>query len=254
MGGSKIDFLDGDDANSIYSSYSSINGPTLQRQNTESSRLNAMSRFNPARSSFISKTSSKMDADSLSKEDIDSTRNDDLDFLEDNASNELDKDNGVGAFQRRNSSKFSRTGSTLSRRVSAKKSATATVENGISENASESGLHIAPLPPFSNAAPSSTPALQPKNTGHRDIPAVAITEPKSVSPKQPQRPRKHPIIAEETVAPVTSNSSKKEEKNGKHGNSFLIFNYKSAFGAFLSPRKKKLTKFFRHPFKSKMRD
>ena len=33
MGGSKIDFLDGDDVGSITSSYSSINGPNLQRFN-----------------------------------------------------------------------------------------------------------------------------------------------------------------------------------------------------------------------------
>ena len=33
MGGSKIDFLDGDDVGSITSSYSSINGSNLQRFN-----------------------------------------------------------------------------------------------------------------------------------------------------------------------------------------------------------------------------
>lgn len=34
MGGSKLDFLDGDDIGSIASSYSSINGPTLSRGNS----------------------------------------------------------------------------------------------------------------------------------------------------------------------------------------------------------------------------
>lgn len=39
MGGSKLDFLDGDDIGSITSSYSSINGPTLSRGNTGQVRL-----------------------------------------------------------------------------------------------------------------------------------------------------------------------------------------------------------------------
>ena len=33
MGGSKLDFLEGEDISSLTSSYSSINGPTLMRAN-----------------------------------------------------------------------------------------------------------------------------------------------------------------------------------------------------------------------------
>ena len=148
MGGSKKDFLDGDDAASIYSSYSSINGPTLQRQNTDT-RINSMSRFNPARSSFISKTSSKLgDADSLSKES-NRFNNEEENILDDSVSNndfergggEEDANNsgGQSSFQRRNSTKFSRTGSTLSRRVSGRKNSDLKLEQGIveTENAGE---------------------------------------------------------------------------------------------------------------------
>ena len=181
MGGSKVDFLDGEDAHSIASSYSSINGPTLFRQDPKI--INTMSRFNPARSSFISKSSSKMDVDSLSKEG-DNTRNDD-DFLDENVSNEFDRDDSANGsstqFQRRNSSKFSRTGSTLSRHLSKRVSADATVNNvntnknnsssdhGIHESSAEhsemtaSGLHIAPLLPFATSTSTSTPTMPAKN-------------------------------------------------------------------------------------------
>ena len=223
MGGSKKDFLDGEDAQSIYSSYSSINGPTLQRQNTDT-RINSMSRFNPARSSFISKTSSKLgDADSLSKEG-DNTRNDD-DFLDDAASNDFDREEtNSNGFQRRNSTKFSRTGSTLSRRVSSRRNnSDLKLDQGIVENTAEQtenadennggGLHIAPLPPFvnsnSNSTTTSTPQLQTKN-GHNN------NEQKTPSPKelQKQRSHKHPIIDEEaTLGNVVSSAVAKKEKS-----------------------------------------
>ena len=67
-GSSKLDFLDGEDMSSIASSYSSINGPTLVRAGDP--KVNVMSRFNPGRSSFISKSSSRNDSFSFNDNNL----------------------------------------------------------------------------------------------------------------------------------------------------------------------------------------
>lgn len=152
MGGSKLDFLDGEDIGSIASSYSSINGPTLNRD----LKVNTMSRFNPARSSFISKSSSRNDSFSFNGGETP--------FDEDEL-NEKDDDKNMAApspFKRQNSIKFSRqslrsNGSYSQRQLTNNNfidENSNTSLNGIDEekipppSSTNEAIHIAPLPPF----------------------------------------------------------------------------------------------------------
>lgn len=180
MGGSKLDFLDGDDIGSITSSYSSINGPTLMR----GGQMNSMGRFNSNRQ--LSSTSKGTENDSTSIND--NSRNEDEDFdsyftkaNNNNNEDQSDADSLAGSsFQRRNSSRY---GSSLSRKLSTRKRPVITVskvdapsfieeangevtdkkevDNNDSNNNSESidkngELYIAPLLVFNN---TSTPQL-----------------------------------------------------------------------------------------------
>ena len=122
-----------------------------------------MSRYNPARSSFISRASSKMEDNSSSY--ADNTNNED-DFAEDNEDQDISL-----YFTRRNSNRFNRQPSRRSNPM--------TVNNEISDlndrqNPEENGqkplegpsIHIAPLPPFNS---TSTPTLQHRNISQDNI-------------------------------------------------------------------------------------
>lgn len=235
-GGSKMDFLEGEDVGSISSSYSSINGPTLNRLG-DSKQINSMSRFNPARSSFISKSSSKLDNDSASIREEDN--NDE--FNDENNSGEFDRDsaNGSSSFQRRNSSRnlggFNRQNSRRSylsqnKNVSdfgidnSNDNSTSTSNNQTNETVKPSGLHIAPLLPFTS---TSTPTLTP-----RDNADAKSNNHHSANNQYQTQSQRHPIINstidEEMVAPNLK-SPNKEQKNKQPTDSFA-----SIFTASLS--------------------
>lgn len=141
MDGSKLDFLEGEDIGSLTSSYSSINGPRLAN---DTKQMSAMSRYNPSRSSFISRTSSRMDVESTSSFNENSANNDE-DFNENQ-----DNDDISASFNRNNS--FRR--SSLRRPSIGKKSNAVSFQSKQEEEFetnfenSDKKIHIAPLPAF----------------------------------------------------------------------------------------------------------
>jgi hypothetical protein len=174
MGGSKLDFLDGEDIGSIASSYSSINGPTLNRD----LKVNTMSRFNPARSSFISKSSSRNDSFSFNGGEAPF----DEDELNEKEDDKMENAAAPSPFKRQNSIKFNRhslrsNGSYSQRQLTSNNfidENSNTSLNGIDEekipptNSTNDEIHIAPLPPFGDDEPHTNGNLI-LNTINNDI-------------------------------------------------------------------------------------
>ncbi len=187
MGGSKLDFLDGEDIGSITSSYSSINGPTLMR----GGQMNSFNR-NLNSNKQITKGSSQADNDSASINDGSRNEDEDFDsyFNKTNNEDQSDADSTTGSsFQRRNSSRY---GSSLSRKLSTRKRPSISISkvetpnfieetntddadkkedssdsNNNSESVDKNGseIYIAPLLTFNS---TSTPQLAPRNPTARD--------------------------------------------------------------------------------------
>lgn len=106
-----------------------------------------MSRYNPSRSSFISGTSSRMDADSSSIAD-NSTHNEE-DFNEENEEDFSASFNRNNSFRRSSLRRHSRLSSTNPFQAPRNLNQQDSVSSNNSDNQSDSNkIHIAPLPPF----------------------------------------------------------------------------------------------------------
>lgn len=196
-----------------------------------------MSRFNPARSSFLSGSSSRLENDSSSNYGNDNTRNED-DF--ENESGEFDRDSANGSsFQRRNSSRFGRpaAGGAVKRQLSRRSSNLSTpfIENLniINENSKieinedlhgkdndgetekqndKESIHIAPLPPFNTNNSTSTPALAQRNKKERK--QSNETSSKPTSPAQANPPPSQDSFASIFAASFnTTNNTTTNEKS-----------------------------------------
>ena len=190
-----------------------------------------MSRFNPNRQSYVSRTSSRQENDSSSIYGNDASRNEEEEDFNDyfkndgNESSENDRDSANGSsFQRRGSSRFGSTLSrvSISRRPPSNKSNTTTETTNVQDESAENAgsIHIAPLLPFNNgtSTPQSTPRngshhetkVSEKKTRHKTSSSIVATidEENILSVKSPTRsPAKSPVEKPDPSAALDSFAS-----------------------------------------------
>jgi len=124
-----------------------------------------MSRFNPARSSFISRGSSHLDMDSSSINESKNNSNSNAESKNDNnfVDESSDEKDSLSSFQRRNSSRFRSSMYNKSFRRPVPDQQFKESEKDAENNSNTSGLHIAPLLPFKT---TSTPTVVNKNNSN----------------------------------------------------------------------------------------
>ena len=184
-----------------------------------------MSRFNPARQSFISRTSSRMDNDSSSIYGAETSRQDQDQEFEYENEIESDRDSANGSsFQRRNSSKFGQP--SLARQASKNSAAAAASSPQLKhyppptpgDTADQaSSLHIAPLLPFNN---SSTPQLTPRGLNKTESKRYQVTtiDEEITTPAKAPKASNHPA---DSFASIFTASLALENKKPESLNPFL---------------------------------
>lgn len=197
-----------------------------------------MSRFNPNRQSYVSRTSSRQENDNSSYGN-DASRNEDEedfnDYFKNDENENSDRDSANGSsFQRRGSSRFgSSLSRSISRRQSGNKSNSTETTNAQDEPENAGSIHIAPLLPFNNgtSTPQSTPRLNhhetkvsEKKTRHKTSSSIVATideenilsvkSPAKSSPKSPVK-NPEPTAALDSFASIFTASLNNDSNNSK---------------------------------------